>query len=206
MLPQRKIFGGKQSTKGCVVGKKIKNVLQKFIDDKAIYFAETCIIHISYHTRWRIEITNICLGEVINQFNNPVAQIPQCTSPISHNHHFVTEICTCVHLYAMYALFACFLCVSLCAYLPVCARVWEYDMWTCLCLCGLIPVDFTRSLRVTTVTLGKSRESRSPGEINLENSLSRAAGVNNNRQMKTTARILLKNYKVNHTNAAWIDY
>ena len=28
----------------------------------------------------------------------PVAQIPQCTSPISHDAPFVTEMCTCVHI------------------------------------------------------------------------------------------------------------
>ena len=32
------------------------------------------------------------------KFNRPFAEIPQYTSPISHNASFVTEMCTCVHI------------------------------------------------------------------------------------------------------------
>ena len=42
------------------------------------------------------------VGHCFVLFNRHVAQIPQCTSSVSRKlgamHHFVTEICTCVHI------------------------------------------------------------------------------------------------------------
>ena len=41
---------------------------------------------------WEISYTAFILGKI------PVAQIPQCNNPISHDTPFVTEMCTCVHI------------------------------------------------------------------------------------------------------------
>ena len=131
-----------------------------------MYFAETCIIRISYRTRWWIEITNICLREVmlisstdlLHKSHNAPVPYPtmQC---------FVTEICTSVHLHAIYAIFSC-VCVVWCC--VVCGVVWcvhvlcvccacAVHVRVCVCLGGLIPVDFPWSHWGTVGIIGLSQ-------------------------------------------------
>ena len=59
-----------------------------------------CVIRTSSSVEGLVAQSVMWLTVYEQGFNRPVTQILQCTSSISHNTPFVTEMCTCVHISA----------------------------------------------------------------------------------------------------------
>ena len=106
----------RRSTKWCAGG-KMKTALQRFIDKKPCILRRpvSFVYHIEQDDGLK-EVMLISSTDLLHKSHN--APVPYPTM-----HCFVTEICTSVHLHAIYAIFSC-----------VCV-VWCCVVWCGVCMC-----------------------------------------------------------------------
>ena len=55
-------------------------------------------LHLPVSKMWQMNLNLQCSCKLFHETKRPVKQIPLCTSCISTIHHFVTEMCTYVHI------------------------------------------------------------------------------------------------------------